>query len=188
MVLLPSFSILFDSLLSTAQSRFWFSSFTSLLSSTYSCLCGGSLRCSPLLGNLHLHLPLKSLSAIVRISISLISLHGSPSLLLFSLSVFVSSPTDLALHKHSRPGEGVSSSFVTSSPGAPVVFIWSSAEVGRSGLTLITIYAPESVCVHCSRFIKGILIFPPLLCSYRGSLLKHTVAHPRRALSSLLFH
>lgn len=73
MVLLPSFSILFDSLLSTAQSRFWFTSSPSLLSSTYSHLCRGSLRYSPLLVNLHLHLPLKSLSAIVRTSVLLIS-------------------------------------------------------------------------------------------------------------------
>lgn len=149
-MLLPSFSILFDSLLSTAQSRFWFSSSTSLLSSTYSCLCGGSFRYSPLLGNLRLHLPLKSLSAIVKIPLILISSQRFSSwasiissfcffFLLFSLfcpfsMLFLHIPcphAHLTYHRAEgdrnsfRPGEGVSSYFVTSSPGAlPVVFIW----------------------------------------------------------------
>lgn len=87
-MLLPFFGILFDSLLSAAKSHVWFKSSTSLVSSSYSCLCCGFLHYSYLLVNLHLHLPLKRLSAIVKISILLIS-HQS-----FSLAWFLSVDLD----------------------------------------------------------------------------------------------
>lgn len=145
-MLLPSFGILFDGLSSAAQSRFWFSSSTSLLSSTCSCLCGGFLRYSPLFWKSSppptqqsvcyckdLHHP-HFTSVLIFMGPITFSFFNFFLFVLFFL-YFVPSPTDLVLMLTSchraegdmsrfRPGEGVSSYFVTLLPRVSACYFY----------------------------------------------------------------
>lgn len=59
-------------------------------------------------------------------------------------------------------------------------FVQTRPEVGqwKSSLTLMSVYAPEWICVHCSSLIKGIFKFNSPLCRFRTEAARCSIAPP----------